>query len=45
MYNQHARSASVAGGWVLVLERVFTAFHISGLFFAAWDGSAAAVVG
>jgi hypothetical protein len=45
MYNQHARSDSAVGGLVLVVERALTAFQISGVTFAVWEGAAAAGVG
>jgi hypothetical protein len=41
MYNQHALSGSVIFVGVLVVERGFTAFHISVLSFAGADGCTA----
>ena len=43
MYNQHARSASARFVGVFALERGFTVFQISVLFFSGLDGCASSV--
>ena len=43
MYNQHAWSASARFVGVLALERGFTVFQISVLFFSGFDGCVSSV--